>query len=1430
MNRQIPHSFNLKSLLCLTISCLCVSTSFAANLVNQSMENMQINYWGLNGQFGTTFSTNDVQGEDSGYENIPMSQVYRQNMSIVLPSGYSETTNGNFSLTGTQYAIVGNPKNLNSQLTDITDVEYMDQDLNRLVMNNVASGKDILQFNIKNYDMESTDAVSLNIVIDEVSNSGSGSAEYSLFSGSDNLGSVEISSGVTANYLQIGIPKEKLANKFALSLRRTDTNAGADGLVLAFSEILMTGKAKVVSGISIAITDDEGSFLGSKVTIKASAAEGIEDNDVLWESKSVTDASWTELNYKGLTLIDAPKKAGITLYRAKYNGADNPQTETEWVYSNEVSVTRIQACDGKLSNQLFFENFGTLSNEKAHAVCKEVPYKYMDTCKPVQNGGEYAVVANAKWAGCNDGGDACDEHSTNYWFRDDLRSVGGEVNGGMLLLNCNNGGPNDILYKREVIVNCPNTTVTFSFFVAQASKSAEAPIKFQVQLVAGGAVIASEEYDSGTLTKDDGWKAGSMQFNTGNSTTFEIRVVNYAKAGDKGNDLLLDNLAFAICTTEVSLDKEASSPGAVVGKRVVAECGTEVTLQADADAAGINDPYYLWVVRENSGEFTPDATRSGANVNLGKFTPTADSKYSTYVILAQDEPTATKYFNGEDIGCSPISVTDTMTVVCSIPSLEYTRECDKITLEALINPGDVVTWLKSENGGISWEEIGKQTASAKDISLKKTVDITKDTQFKVETVGEGGIKTSANTEVVTFHNIKLTVTDEPAPITTPETTTIEISKGGCAYLYPQYTGYNITPGTIEKAIIVGSDGTQTEINITDNYKGICDIEKAVTYYVEYDGCQSNSVAVNILGTVDIELVSRDCNTAVFKAITLASEVQWYYVDATGVPVKVGEPQSASNTFTYNITEDVVAIRASIGSGVSLVYSDDWNEPLYTLKMEGKYFDETYNEGETITVDYDGEVTLSISQNSYIGDEGKAQFFTADGTLVDEKDIQFSPVAAGPVAEYKFNAQKSGEYYLKVNGCQTGTIKVVVKPEVSFTYTSVCSHYSFKAEVKGEGTIEWFFDDLSQNPPVKIPGTDGKLEIEFDAPKDGVVMASYGDASTQDEVFGHSITLDADPKKIEKGEVVTFTVTPNEGDWLTDVGTELYKVNGGKVGNRIYEPDNTWTYKPETTASYYAKTEDGCLSNEVNIMVGSVSMSYTNKCNRYTLKAVTEGEGTVKWQKKANATPTHADWVDISGSEGKAEYTMDIAEDMTVRAKFGEFYSEENTLTYYSLTLKAEPEKIEICGDEALLTADMKPMSLGIYSFYKKGEASAIYEGQANSCSTGPLYSSATFIVRNQGCEAEVPVTVDLVWPTVFTPYTSGSTNGLFEVCAKSLKIFDRNGNMIADIQGNTWDGYCNTGSSAGNMAMPGVYFYVATLDDDTIKKGTVEIFKSKDNK
>jgi hypothetical protein len=38
---------------------------------------------------------------------------------------------------------------------------------------------------------------------------------------------------------------------------------------------------------------------------------------------------------------------------------------------------------------------------------------------------------------------------------------------------------------------------------------------------------------------------------------------------------------------------------------------------------------------------------------------------------------------------------------------------------------------------------------------------------------------------------------------------------------------------------------------------------------------------------------------------------------------------------------------------------------------------------------------------------------------------------------------------------------------------------------------------------------------------------------------------------------------------------------------------------------------------------------------------------------------------------------------------------------------------------------------------------------------------------------------------------------------------------------NGWDGFLHD----GKLAVPGVYYYVVTLPDGNVKKGTIEIFK-----
>ena len=54
--------------------------------------------------------------------------------------------------------------------------------------------------------------------------------------------------------------------------------------------------------------------------------------------------------------------------------------------------------------------------------------------------------------------------------------------------------------------------------------------------------------------------------------------------------------------------------------------------------------------------------------------------------------------------------------------------------------------------------------------------------------------------------------------------------------------------------------------------------------------------------------------------------------------------------------------------------------------------------------------------------------------------------------------------------------------------------------------------------------------------------------------------------------------------------------------------------------------------------------------------------------------------------------------------------------------------------------------------------------------------------------------------------------------AVALKIFDRYGNLVRETS-DGWDGRYST----GEYAMPGVYYYIATLSNGDIVKGNVEL-------
>ena len=157
--------------------------------------------------------------------------------------------------------------------------------------------------------------------------------------------------------------------------------------------------------------------------------------------------------------------------------------------------------------------------------------------------------------------------------------------------------------------------------------------------------------------------------------------------------------------------------------------------------------------------------------------------------------------------------------------------------------------------------------------------------------------------------------------------------------------------------------------------------------------------------------------------------------------------------------------------------------------------------------------------------------------------------------------------------------------------------------------------------------------------------------------------------------------------------------------------------------------------------------------------------------------------------------------------------------------------------EGRLTANQTPITVGaqVELTFENTSAATVnrsvwtrngveIDGDLTTLSDNP-YMNYTYTIRATGdCNTvEYSVPVEVVWPTVITPYDGNGKNDGFIQHLKDdlhLIIYDRFGNKVYEGD-NGWDGTIN-----GQLAMPGVYYYHVKLNEvgDT-KRGTVEVYK-----
>ena len=291
--------------------------------------------------------------------------------------------------------------------------------------------------------------------------------------------------------------------------------------------------------------------------------------------------------------------------------------------------------------------------------------------------------------------------------------------------------------------------------------------------------------------------------------------------------------------------------------------------------------------------------------------------------------------------------------------------------------------------------------------------------------------------------------------------------------------------------------------------------------------------------------------------------------------------------------------------------------------------------------------------------------------------------------------------------------------------------------------------------------------------------------------------------------------------------------------------STWTAADGTNnAASYSIPEDAASgtmyklvasNNSGGIDCGSAeSNAFTINISNAVAPVVTDYEectveGTKQLSDLASGYEGSLVWYGADGTELQdASFPTDAAGEYVyqVKAVDGEC---ESGLVSVNVTIKQAVEEIELGiepedqpmspGATSTVTLTVTPDNAGYSAAWTVNDATL--EVQGNTYSEQPEQDRHYRVVVTDECgnsfSAEAKAQVS--WPTIITPYTQDGLNDAFlEGSDIHLKVVDRYGNVVYDGDGG-WP------QPEASKQQPGVYYYIATMPDGTVRNGTVELYR-----
>lgn len=1165
--------------------------------------------------------------------------------------------------------------------------------------------------------------------------------------------------------------------------------------------------------------------LGEEVTLNVETETGLDLGRVRWQ-KRTTSPDWFDMTDDagapkiGPSVVDTPQ-AGETCYRAVT--LDDAGSE---VYSNEVCVTAEYKCAENSAHVLFTEDFGQLGGEterdnggyggEVEYINTDI-YTYKDGCLPLKDEGTYAIMTNPKYAGYGDllaDGNSCSPGNNTLWFRDlyDHTSEGlkdGEW-GAMLMVNAATlaGQTEQLVYSRTVDMDCPNTNMIFSAWFANASTKTDAKIsmKFVVKDENGNRIDAAE-LEVKDIDFNAGWVKGETSFNSGNNTQLTVEIYN-CSSGGMGNDFMVDDISFSVCTAEVTMSASSEDTSVKINAEkslVEGKCGSEITLSLATGMADVifGDPQYLWYVKgAGDSDFRYLATRE----NRTKIDTMITAWTEYYAVVTANIYDKHAYIDGNLSKCTPVAISNTYTVLCA-PSMDAylaSQNCNKVLIGATVYDAafdEIGAWWEKSTDGKNWQKIPRAVYHD---TLR--YEITEDTYFRLT----NSKISSPATEKVLYRGISLTAEPSYGFYGTDVKLTAVTSNFGDMPNGPWYNWQRFEYSDEDWRQIDVDDHSKETINYTIEYP-------KDSIMVELYGCEATVLLKQV--ELLIDPMERECNTIRIQPIaTIGGESTNYkwqsssdgknWVDVLEKNITKLEEPNCPECVEISFSEDCQFRIAAIdenGKETGFYSEAGPDEMLKVKKLELKAEPTLLKEGEktllTITKNYDTQYYPEWYE---------------DDALIRHAEYTYNPTI-----------NVDTKYKVILEGCVDSTTVKIIQP-ATVAAERKCNEITLTATVSDEyGDFWWEVSTDEGSNWEKLEGKDNQEEIKVTITTTSMfrVNNALEMPSNPNGPFDvWKLTLDIAPKdaddktEIDRGGSVTLTATR---DFSSNNPVQWYQ-----DGNTITNTDNPYSPTLDKSTSFYV-TSEGCTSNTVDVtVIQPVEIVVKEReCNNVTLEVkVAEGVALpeYKWQISTfdSESSKWSDWSDYAGYVDKVVVSID--KDTKFQLVGDEISSAPTeAITYWSIELSIDKESI-ILGDDVTVTVESKYIDASEAILWYKNDQSFDYDGDVY---TEKPYGPASYQVTQGGCPSNVVNVVEVVWPTIFTPMAVDGFNDDFIIGMEprvALQIFDRYGNLVVETT-DGWDGK----DKNGKYALPGVYYYIATLPNGEVVKGNVELLNEK---